>query len=305
MIWLALSQLAWAAPAAPLGDVNAGAYIVRAAGCTDCHTSDSGKYMAGGVRLENQPFGVFYTPNITPDVETGIGRWTFKDFKRAIRWGQSPRHMFYYPIFPYRSYTKLTDVDIANMWAYFRSIPPVRRKNRNHALNLKLDNSLDSGPVGRRSAIWGWQFMAWGSGMFSTERQVRAGRGSMRGDDTKTFEWNRGAYLVEAAFHCTECHTPRHFGTGLLKTSWWMSGANYKLNGHRVPNITPDETTGLGHWTADTWDRFLRSGYKPDGQTPGYEMALVVQNTAALTPADRRAVITYLMSLTPVRSAYE
>ena len=302
---LALSLSFAAAKIAELPvSVVKGEYMVRLAGCTDCHSANADQYMAGGVRLDQPEFGIFYTPNITPDDETGIGKWQFRDFKRALRKGRSPRQMVYYPIFPYRSYTKLSDSDLKNMWAYLRSIPPVYKQNRNHVLNYVLDNSLNTNLLSTRSMVLGWQALA-EFGWVSTQNAIRNGFGAMPKDPAKSESWNRGAYLAEAAFHCTECHTPRYWPTGLLVTSQWMSGANYKLNGHRVPNITPDELTGLGTWTATTWDRFLRSGYKPNGEMPGYEMAWVIQNTAAMTESDRKAVIEYLMQLPPVRSSHE
>ena len=311
MNWLAVALTVFGvgATAAPVGEdlattVARGAYLTRLAGCTDCHSATHDQYMAGGVRLDQPEFGVFYTPNITPDVETGIGAWSFRDFRRALRHGRSPRGMVYYPIFPYTSYTKLSDRDLARMWAYFRTIPPVRKQNRNHALNYILDNSTTSGIFSTRSLVLTWQSLA-RFGWPTLQNKIRNGFGAMPKVAAESDSWNRGAYLVEAAFHCTQCHTPRYWPTGLLVTSQWMSGANYKLNGHRVPNITPDELTGLGAWTADTWDRFLRSGVKPDGETPGYEMAWVIQNTASMTDADRKAVIDYLMHLPAVRSSHE
>ena len=294
------------------GDAVArGAYIFSAAGCRDCHGASGPGYLAGGYRLATQ-FGIFYTPNITPNQETGIGTWTLADFKRALREGRSPTGMYYYPVFPYRSYTKMTDQDIGDMWAYLRSVPPVEKENRDHVLKFPFDNrqSTGDGKLGAlastRSGVFVWQLGTAAPFYAGLEERMRAGFGRpMETDPSRTPDWNRGAYLVEAAFHCTECHTPRVPVLGTLEVSQWMSGANFKLNGHSVPNITPDVRTGLGRWTKDDWDTFLRTGYKPNRESIGYEMADVVQNTANLNPKDRAAVIEYLMTLPPVRSIHE
>lgn len=298
--------------------VSRGAYIFTAAGCRDCHGASGPGYLAGGTRLATKlsVFDMtFYTPNITPDPETGIGKWTLKDFRRALREGRSPTGMYYYPVFPYRSYTKLSDSDIADMWAYLRSVPPVEKENRNHVLDFPFDdrqstgNNLLTSLLSTRTGIAAWQMGTAAAPFASVQERIRIGFGAMPNDPERSGGWNRGAYLVEAAFHCAECHSPRVAVSGILKLNQWMSGANFKLNGHSVPNITPDVRTGLGRWSAEDWDTFLRTGYKPGPQgqlqSIGYEMADVIQNTANLTPKDRAAVIEYLMNLPPVRSLHE
>lgn len=270
-----------------------GAYLVRAAGCTDCHTTSQDERFAGGVSLDT-PFGTFHTPNITPSQTTGIGTWKFEDFRRALREGVAPDGQIYYPAFPYRSYTRITDQDLMKMWDYLRSLPAVEKQNENHAISF---------PFNQRWLLNFWQIMFFRGRSGDPAQDILEAQGEFVPDRSKSASWNRGAYLVEGLFHCTECHTPRD-AFGGLKTSQWMGGSNLPLSGRFAPNITPDLESGLGHWSKEDWNRFLASGLNKQGKSPAAEMADVIQNTSALTAADREAVIEYLMSLPPVRRRY-
>lgn len=273
----ALLILAFVTSAEAYGDsLQNGAYLVRIAGCADCHTADARKPMAGGLRLPS-PFGDFFTPNITPDIETGIGTWSESDFVRALRLGKRPDGKLLYPAFPYRAYTQLTDSDLHDMFVYLRQLTPIHAQNLPHQLNFLF---------GQRWLVNFWQEFFFGAGPF-------------RPDKSKSEIWNRGAYLVEGLAHCTECHTPRN-RLGGLETSLWMSGNSQILPGKVIPNITPDRETGRP-WTKRQWMRFLTSGYSPSYKTPGAEMADVIQNTSFLNKSDREAMVEYLMSLKPIR----
>jgi mono/diheme cytochrome c family protein len=275
-------------PAAPLPD--SGEYLTRAAGCTDCHTVTPERAFAGGLHIET-PFGVFVTPNITPDKATGIGSWTFEDFQRALRDGVSPSGALYYPAFPYRSYSKMTDADMRKIWNYLTARPALTVSNSSNRLSFPFDQRW-------LLRVWRALFLRGPSGDHA--RDIKVARGPFVPDPERTRSWNRGAYLVEALLHCAECHTPRN-RLGAPEVSLWMAGSDVPIGAERAPNITPDRFTGTGAWTIADWTRFLASGIDPRGNFPGGEMAQVVQNTSALTEADRAAVVEYLMTLKPIR----
>lgn len=256
-----------------------GAYLFAAAGCASCHTDvkNKGPLLAGGRALETQ-FGTFYSPNITPDPETGIGNWSDDDFIAALRDGVSPEGDHYYPSFPYTSYTRMSDDDMRALKAYIFSLPPVRQENRAHDLDF---------PFGWRVLLGAWKMLNFTPG-------------SLDEDPTKSAAWNRGAYLVEGLGHCGECHTPR--GTlGGLDRDRWMAGTPDGPEGDKVPNITPDEGTGIGAWSRSQITGVLRTGLLPDGDVVGSSMAEVVNNgTSRLTNEDRDAIAEYLLSLPPI-----
>jgi mono/diheme cytochrome c family protein len=257
--------------------VERGAYIFAAAGCAGCHTDpkDEGALLAGGRALET-PFGTFYSPNITPDPETGIGRWTDADFARALRDGVAPDGSAYFPVFPYTSFTMMTDGDIADLWAYMQTVPAVVRKNRAHDANF---------PFGWRGLLPIWRWLNFEA------RPV--------GDHIllANAETSRGAYLVNALGHCGECHTPRDM-LGALDRDAHLSGTRDGPEGGMVPNITPDETTGIGRWSDAEIMRVLETGMLPDYDVVGSGMGEVVRNsTSLLTQDDRAAIVAYLRTL--------
>ncbi len=290
-VFLFSISICFAAPAPALtGDeLSEGAYLVRAAGCTDCHSVSQDERFAGGLEL-GSPFGTFRTPNITPDVKTGIGSWTFENFKKALREGVSPDGQLYYPTFPYRSYTRITDSDLRKMWDYLRSVPAIEKRNLSHSISFPFD---------QRWLLYFWQAVFFRAPMGNASEDLLQAQGAFRPDVLKSKVWNRGAYLVEGLFHCAECHTPRD-PLGGLTTSLWMSGSDIAIGGRMPPNITPDVRTGRGTWRRGDWLRFLSSGVNREGKSPAGEMADVIQNTSALSSEDLVAMTEYLMSLEPV-----
>lgn len=258
--------------------IDRGAYIFAAGSCAPCHTNvkEKGPLLAGGRPLKT-PFGTFYSPNITPDPETGIGRWTDEDFIRALRDGVSPDDDHYFPAFPYPSFTKMTDQDMLDLKAYLFSLPAVSQANREHEIDT---------PYGWRFTVWFWKQLNFTTGPFLP-------------DAAQSAEWNRGAYLVEALTHCGECHTPRG-SLGGLDTSLAFSGTSDGPEGEKVPNITPDPETGIGTWSARDLIRVLRSGQLPDGDYVGSVMGEVVEGTSKLTETDWQAIATYILSQPPI-----
>jgi mono/diheme cytochrome c family protein len=275
---LAVALFLSAAGHADQAQLDRGAYIFNAADCGACHTNvkEKGPLLAGGRPLKT-PFGTFYTPNITPDPDTGIGRWSDADFMRALRRGVSPGNDHYFPVFPYGSFTKMTDQDILDLKAYIFSLPAVAQANREHDIDF---------PFGWRFSVWFW-------------KQMNFTEGPLVPDAARSAEWNRGAYLVEALAHCGECHTPRGW-LGGLDTSLAMSGTTAGPEGQKVPNITPDKETGIGGWSPRDVVRVLRTGQLPNGDFVGSLMGEVVNGTSKLTDADRRAIAVYLQSLPPI-----
>lgn len=273
---LAVALFAATPADADSGDPERGRYLFDAAGCLGCHTDkkNKGAALAGGRAMET-PFGTFYTPNITPDEQTGIGKWSDADFTRALRHGISPGGDNYYPVFPYGSYTRMTDTDMLDLKAYLFSKSPVSQTNRPHELKLLFRFRLLVG-------VW--------KALYFTP-------GAMAVNTAKGEAWNRGAYLVEALGHCAECHTPRGPLGGPL-SNMHMAGTKNGPHGEIVPNITPDRQTGIGKWPAVDLEMALSIGMLPDGDFVGGSMGEVVTNTTGRwTKPDRKAVIGYLRSL--------
>lgn len=261
--------------------VARGEYLLHAGGCITCHTvdEDDATPLAGGRAIES-PIGTFYSPNITPDIETGIGGWSDEAFIAAFHDGDSPEGDAYFPSFPFTAYTGLRRDDLLDLKAYLDSIEPVRNEVREHDLAALRGTRLAAG-------IW-------------QRRYFDAGR--FEPDPEKSDEWNRGAYLVRHLGHCGECHTPRR-RFGVLDREQAMAG-NPDLGGEAVPNITPHREDGIGRWSTSDIEYFLEIGMLPDGDFTGSSMAdVITDNTSHLTKEDRRAIAVYLQSLPPLPDA--
>jgi mono/diheme cytochrome c family protein len=262
------------------GDAVRGEYVIAAAGCVACHTvPKDGAFLAGGRELKTD-FGSFFTPNITPDPETGIGSWSDEDFIRALREGISPDGGHYYPTFPYTSYTRMTRQDMVDLKAYLDSVPAVR--------NPVLDHDLPF-PFGIRASMIGWQLMFFNDDPFVP-------------DPGQSDAWNRGAYLVNGPGHCGECHTPRNI-LGVVDADRPLAGNSNGPDGDAVPNITPG-SGGIGEWSEEDIVSFLEIGITPDSDFVGGAMTdVVAESTSKLTANDLQAIATYLSSLPPIADA--
>jgi mono/diheme cytochrome c family protein len=259
------------------GDAKRGEYLVKAGGCVGCHTEDKeGAVPFAGGRALKTPFGTFYGPNITPDKKAGIGNWTEADFIRALRQGDRPDGSNYFPAFPYPSFTKIVDADLKDMWAYLRTLPPSARPSREHDLWFFF---------GWRWLVSIWKWFYFTSGPFT----------SIPGLSDSA---NRGAYLVQALGHCSECHTPRNF-LGGPKMSRFLAGGKGP-DGKNVPNLTPTE---LNKQSDKELKDLITTGMTPEGDVLAEAMSEVVTNTISkLTPADLDALIAYLRTLPPLPS---
>ncbi|HEX9792225.1 MAG TPA: cytochrome c [Kiloniellales bacterium] len=262
------------------GDVVArGTVVFRAAGCMSCHTDSKnlGRPLAGGRPLIT-PFGTFYTPNITPDRDTGIGNWSVADLSRSLHEGLSPAGSHYYPAFPYTSYTGMTDQDVGDLWAFLMAQPPVIQANRPHELSL---------PFRFRASLGVWKGLFFSAGRFAP-------------DPGRDAAWNRGAYLVQVMGHCGECHTPRG-ALGGLDGDKRLAGTAKGPDGKKVPNITPHPQDGIGKWTESDISYFLKTGIFPDGDAAGGAMVEVIEDgTSFLDDSDRSAIARYLLDLPPI-----
>jgi mono/diheme cytochrome c family protein len=266
-----------AAHAADPAAAARGKYLFDAGDCSGCHagngTSDA---PSGGLGLDT-PFGTFRVPNITPDRQYGIGTWSQAEFQRALREGIGKHGEYLFPVFPYTSFTRITDADAGDLYAYLMTLPPVPAPNKPHDAKA---------PFGWRSLLVFWRTL------FFTE-------GTTKPDPTKSADWNRGNYLVHAVGHCGECHTPRNV-LGAMKTAMAFSGNAGGPDGQNAPNITSDVATGIGGWSIADIQTLLKTGMTPDSDMVGSGMKAVVRGTSKLTDADRRAIAVYIKTLPPI-----
>lgn len=256
-------------------DVRRGEYLTRAAGCVSCHTDGkaNGKPFAGGRGLKT-PFGIYYSPNITADKDTGIGGWSDADFLTAVKRGVRPDGSHYFPVFPYTSYTQMDDGDALAIKAYLFSIPTASRKNRAHDVSAPFS--------------WRWPLLFW-KWLFFDE-------GDFKPDAARDKQWNRVAYLFNALAHCGECHTPRNLA-GALDRTMWMAGTKDGPDGDPAPNITADLATGLD-WSEEQLSFFLKTGTKPDWDEAEGAMAEAINDGYRfLNDQDRRAITRYINAL--------
>lgn len=187
----------------------------------------TGKLFGGGRAMET-PFGTLYTPNISSDKATGIGKWSADEFYRMMHTGKSRDGSLLYPAMPFASYTKVTRADSDAIYAYLQSVPPIHQPNRPHELRF---------PFNQRSLLLGW-------------RTLYLHEGEYKPDPTQSVEWNRGAYLVEGLGHCTMCHTAINALSGNSPSKQFEGGLIPVQNWY-APSLTSDKEAGLGDWSID------------------------------------------------------
>jgi mono/diheme cytochrome c family protein len=261
--------------------IKQGEYLARAGDCVACHTVRGGQPLAGGLPIPT-PFGTLYTPNITPDDQHGIGRWTSDDFYRAMHTGRSKDGGLLYPAFPFTSYTKVTRADSDAIYAYLRSVPPVASPN--HPQELKF-------PFNNRNLLIGWRTL------FFREGEYKA-------DPTKSVEWNRGAYLVEGLGHCGMCHTSINAMGGPVNSAAFAGGL-IPLQNWYAPSLTSNKEAGLGDWEPKDIADLLKTGVSQRGAVFG-PMAEVVHNSLQyMSDDDIKAMSTYLKTIPQKKEAPE
>jgi mono/diheme cytochrome c family protein len=264
----ASSPAAWAATPE---NIARGAYLARAGDCVACHTARGGVEYAGGRALDT-PFGRLYGPNLTPDMETGIGRWSADDFWNALHNGKSRDGRLLYPAFPYTNYTKVSRTDSDALFAYFRSLAPQRQPNTPHALDF---------PYNQQALLAGWRLLYFKPASFTPQ-------------PARGLEWNRGAYLVEGLGHCSACHSTRNrFGA----TGDTLSGGQIPTLGWYAPTLTASGEAGLGDSDKEHIVALLATGISPRGSATGPMAEVVARSLQHMTQADVGARATYLKSL--------
>jgi len=247
--------------------VKRGRDLASIGNCSDCHTLRDGKAFAGGVPVPT-PFGTIYSSNITPDPDTGIGRWSEAAFRRAMRSGVDRAGQHLYPTFPYDHFTNVTDEDDRALYAFLMTRQPARAAPRANELSF---------PLNQRFVVAGWKLLF-------------LQRGTYQADSAQSAEWNRGAYLVEGLAHCGACHTPRNV-LGAERTSAPFSGGDvdnwqaYAINS-RSPSPVP--------WDTEALFRYLRQGWHPDHGVARGPMAEVVGNLSSVQESDVHAIATYM-----------
>lgn len=256
-----------------------GRQLVDAGDCVACHTAGNGGQPFAGGRPIETPFGVIYSPNLTPDPETGIGAWTDDDFYRAMHTGVGPDGTRFYPAFPYPYFTKLTRADVLAMRAYLNTLPPVHSDRPEAELIW---------PLNHRLLMAGWNALFFDPG-------------AVRPDPAKSDEWNRGAYLVQGAGHCGACHTPKNL-VGADKTADALHGGI--IQNWFAPEIANNRRSGIGSWSADDLVAYLKTGRNRHSAATGLMAEVVTNSTSKLPDSDLHAIATYLLDSdgSPTRS---
>jgi mono/diheme cytochrome c family protein len=265
-------------------DVENGAYVFVAAGCSSCHAAPGAKgedklVLSGGMVLST-PFGDFHVPNISTDPDHGIGDWTLAEFATSMKHGIGRNGEHLYPAFPYTSYQRMSFEDIIDLKTYLNTLPASANSTPPHELPF---------PFNVRRGLGLWQLLYVDGRTYEPNPDMSA-------------ELNRGAYLVEGPGHCGECHSPRILIGGVDQSLAYSGGPAPEGDG-RIPNITPDPDAGLGDWSNDEIVELLTTGFTPEFDSVGGAMTAVVQNTAQLTAEDRGAIADFLKALPPIRSA--
>jgi mono/diheme cytochrome c family protein len=219
--------------------VARGEYLAQAGDCVACHTAPGGKLFAGG-RAMPTPFGTLYTSNVTPDADTGIGKWTADQFYSTLHKGRFPDGGLLYPAMPFGSYTKITRADSDAIFAFMQSVPPVKLQNKPNDLRFPYNN---------RSLIIGWRTL------FFTE-------GEFKPDSTKSEEWNRGAYLVQGLGHCAMCHTAINALGGSSESAAFEGGLIPMQNWY-APSLTSNKEAGHFEARCGLWSDGRRHLQQP------------------------------------------
>ena len=259
------------------GDPAKGELVFWAAGCASCHMAPEAKgeaelVLSGGQRFPSD-FGTFIAPNISQDPEHGIGKWSLLDLANAITRGVSPEGEHYYPALPYASYAKMEMQDVADLYAFMKTLPADPTPSQPHELAF---------PFSMRETLGLWKLL------FLSDEWM------LPGNLTPTAA--RGRYIVEALAHCGECHTPRNM-LGGMDTSRWLGGAPNPSGEGKIPNITPDKL----RWAAADIVQYLTTGFTPEFDVVGGHMAHVVENMGRLPESDRLAVAEYILAVPSVQ----
>ena len=251
--------------------VARGKALTVAGDCASCHTADPAKPFAGGKRIDT-PFGAIYSPNLTPDQDTGLGAWSDNEFYRALRYGVARDGSRYYPVFPYPNFTKLIRDDVLAIRAYLATLTPVRNTPPPPRLRW---------PLNYRVVMRGWNWLFFRPGIFQP-------------DQRKSAAWNRGGYLVEGVAHCGACHTPKNL-LGADKRGRAYGGG--LVQGWFAPRLDSAVRSGLKSWSVDDIVEYLQSGRNGRSHADGLMAEVVLNSTSKMSDADVRAIAVYLKDI--------
>lgn len=275
------AAISWRATLAPIeppqraafesAAIERGAQLAAIGDCVACHTApDGGRAYAGGFPLSTQ-FGTIHGTNITPDPDTGIGRWSLAAFTRAMREGVDREGRQLYPVFPYDHFTLLGDEDVQALYAFFMTREPVRAETPANDVTF---------PINFRPLVAGWKLLFFEPAAFRT-------------DTTRSDAWNRGAYLVRGLAHCGACHTPRNL-LGAEKKKLELAGG--EVEGWHAPALNPASRTPVP-WTEESLYAYLKHGSSPQHEIAAGPMTPVVHNLSGVAESEVRAIATYIASV--------
>lgn len=256
-----------------------GAQLAALGNCVSCHTAEQGLPLAGGQPFET-PYGTVYSTNLSPDIDTGIGEWSYQAFARAMRQGVSRDGHALYPVFPFTSFARMSDEDMTALYAWLMMQTPVAQTNT--APDMVW--GLNMRPL---LSVW--------NAVFHNDRQERY-------DSSQTPAWNRGEYLVNGVAHCGACHTPRNLMGAELKQTAYMQGA--WVDGWYAPALTGFNRSPMP-WREQDFFNYLRKGHTGFHGTASGPMAQVVRNLQAIPDEDIHAMAVYLASLNSAASALD
>lgn len=252
--------------------IQRGKMLADLGDCSVCHTRAGGERNSGGLAMEI-PFGTIYSTNITPDVETGIGNWSYPAFERAMRQGIDRQGRHLYPAFPYTSFTRTSDEDLKALYAFLMSQPAVKATGEKTSLSF---------PFNIRQGIALWNLIALQTGPMITKQDNNA-------------EWNRGAYLVEGLGHCSACHSPRNLLFVEKSGKDHLTGG--EAEGWAAPSLVANSSSPLA-WTEQDLMDFIRRGFSANHGVAGGPMGPVIKDgLSQLSAEDQQAIATYLLSL--------
>jgi mono/diheme cytochrome c family protein len=266
-----IAALAWAARADDAAE--AGRYLAVVGDCAGCHTNGMQPAYSGG-RGFSAGFGLVYSSNITPDRATGIANWSAEQFYRALHRGISPDGRHLYPAFPYPYFTHTSRADTDALFAYLKTLKPVRKATPPDRLMF---------PFNIRAGMAAW------NAMFLDPTPLKS-------DPTKSARWNRGAYIVNGLGHCGACHTPKNAMFGDRKDAaftgetidYWFSA-----------NLTGSRRDGLGDWSAADIVQYLKTGRNEHAAAAGSMLEVITTSTSRMRDGDLAAIAEYLKSLPP------
>ncbi len=261
--------------------VARGEYLARAGNCQHCHTRRGGEPYAGGRGIAT-PFGTVFTSNLTSDPTTGIGAWTANDFWQAMHHGRSRDGRWLVPAFPYDNFTRVTRSDSDALFAWLRTVAPVRQANRAHALDWPYDSQ--------------WALGVW--------RALYFRPGTFKPDTTRSPEWNRGAYLVQGLGHCSACHAARNaLGGGSDATS--LTGGMIPMLSWYAPSLLTRGEGGVHDWSSEDIVQLLQTGRSAQGWVTGPMVDVVKHSTQHLSREDLGAMAVYLKELPVIPTAVD